>query len=247
MTTIRHLRSSRAELIAQAIEQDIRQDALPPGTRIGTRAELRERFAAAPATVSEALRVLETRGLTTTRPGPGGGIFVAAVSRQVRLRDALLDFDTGAAQYADCLIVRNALEPLVCREAARTCTADDAVELRAIVSRMATRRDDPKGFLLLGWELHRRLANMCQNLALRGLYLTLLEFVESGLNDVQPLESHGFARDLAIHAELAEAVISGDADQLERAVRQHAPSVDELEVPSPVDAEAPPRASSAGG
>jgi GntR family transcriptional repressor for pyruvate dehydrogenase complex len=227
-TSHRSIRFSRAELIAQAIESELREREVALGARIGTRAELRARFAVAPATVSEALRILETRGLITTRPGPGGGIFAARAPQQVLLRDALLEFETGEAPYADCLIVRNALEPLVCRQAARHCTPDDAADLRSIVARMTAAGGDPQALLLLGWQLHRRVAGVCRNVPLRSLYLTLLDFVESGLREVHAADSQVYGRDLEIHAELAEAIVAGEPERLERAIARHTPRVDEL-------------------
>ena len=47
------------------------------GERLATKDDLRKRFRVAVATVNEAMRRLETRGLIEARPGPGGGVFVA--------------------------------------------------------------------------------------------------------------------------------------------------------------------------
>src|SRR5271170_6825514 len=69
-------RVSRAARVAEELEREILADAYRPGERLGTKEDLRERFGVAVATVTEALRLLETRGLTQARPGPGGGIFV---------------------------------------------------------------------------------------------------------------------------------------------------------------------------
>ena len=55
----------------------VQEKPLPAGYRIGTKQELCEEFGVAPATLSEALRVLRARGIIDVRPGPGGGTFVA--------------------------------------------------------------------------------------------------------------------------------------------------------------------------
>ena len=80
--------------------------------------------------------------------------------------------------------VRNALEPLVCREAAVHCKAADAKALRAIITRMQKQSGNPKAFLRLNWDLHRRMAKMAVNAPLQTLYLTLLDFVDDGLENV---------------------------------------------------------------
>jgi len=66
------MRVSRAEAVARQLESEI-LGGLEPGVRIGTKEDLRVRFGVAVATVNEAVRLLEMRGLIEARPGPGGG------------------------------------------------------------------------------------------------------------------------------------------------------------------------------
>ena len=72
-------RVSRAELVARELEREI-GDGLQAGERLGTKDDLRKRFRVAGATVNEALRLLEMRGLVEpalvcerARVGPTGG------------------------------------------------------------------------------------------------------------------------------------------------------------------------------
>jgi DNA-binding FadR family transcriptional regulator len=67
------VRVSRAELVARELEREIAAG-LEAGTRLGTKDDLRKRFRVAVATVNEAVRLLETRGLIEARPGPGGDV-----------------------------------------------------------------------------------------------------------------------------------------------------------------------------
>src|ERR671933_989004 len=112
-------RVRRAEAVARDLEAQILGGALAPGARLGTKDDLRQRFGVAVATVNEAVRLLEMRGLIEARPGPGGGVFVAASSVRAALRRGNLRATWGPARVDDCLVVRNGLEPLVCHEAAR--------------------------------------------------------------------------------------------------------------------------------
>src|SRR3954467_4617463 len=116
-------RVPRAEAVARDLEAQILGGGLAPRERLGTKEDLRQRFGVAVATVNEAVRLLETRGLIEARPGPGGGVFVANSSVRVALKRGNLEATWGAARVDDCLAVRNGLEPLVCREAARHRTA----------------------------------------------------------------------------------------------------------------------------
>src|ERR1019366_10124334 len=110
-------RFSRAARLAEEFEARIRREERQPGERIATKHELRERFGVASATINEAVRLLETRGVIEARPGPGGGIFVArsAVRSAVRFAHVhtVLGFPSESTTYRDCLLVRDALEPLI--------------------------------------------------------------------------------------------------------------------------------------
>src|SRR3954469_2979267 len=121
-TTDSFLTSSRislGEAIARELEQEITGGELIPGQRLGTKEELRGRFGVALATINEAIRLLEMRGMLTARPGPGGGVFVTHASTRARLNHFVMGYKWNEAAIADHHTVRNALEPLVCREAAQ--------------------------------------------------------------------------------------------------------------------------------
>lgn len=66
--TLLAARVSRAELVARELEREIVDDR-QAGERLGTKDDLRKRFGVAVATVNEAVRLLETRGLIEARPG----------------------------------------------------------------------------------------------------------------------------------------------------------------------------------
>jgi DNA-binding GntR family transcriptional regulator len=68
---------------------------------------------------------------------------------------------------------------------------------------MRKQSDDPKAFLRLNWDLHRRMARMAVNAPLKTLYLTLLDFVDDGLDDVTSDEFFDAAENLAVHEELS--------------------------------------------
>ncbi len=226
MASTEPVRISRAEELSRRLEQEIVDNGLSAGERLGTKEDIRNRFGYAVATVNEALRLLETRGLIEARPGPGGGMFVASPSSRVRLNHLVLGFKVDDAPFTDCLAVRNALEPLVCREASLHCKAADAKALRQIISRMQKQTVNPKAFLRLNWDLHRRMAKMGTNAPLKTLYLTLLDFVDDGLDNVTGDEFFDAEENLAVHEELVEAVIDGDPKRLGKAIERHTPMAD---------------------
>src|SRR4051812_29480517 len=213
-------RVPRAEAVARDLEAQILGGGLAPGERLGTKDDLRQRFGVAVATVNEAVRLLEMRGLIEARPGPGGGVFVANSSVRVALKRSGLQATWGAARFADCLAVRNGLEGLVCRDAAAHRTQEDLAALREIVDEMERRGDDPDAYFALNWALHRRIARGCRNAPLHSIYLTLLDFLEDGLRPGDLREFRPDA-DVAIHRELVDAIEEGPGPRLDAAGERH--------------------------
>jgi len=219
-------RVSRAARLADELEVRIRSEERRPGERIATKLELRERFGVAAATINEAVRLLEARGVIEARPGPGGGIFVArsAVRSAVRFAHmhTVLGFPFESATYRDCLLVPDTLEPLICRDAAIAHTARDIGALEAILERMEEHIDDPAGYFKGNWELHRVIAGLSANAPLRSIYLTLSDGLESMLDDSVIAHFDGPAS-VAIHRELVAAIDEGPGPRLEAAIAAHTP------------------------
>jgi DNA-binding FadR family transcriptional regulator len=215
-------RVSRAARVAGELEREILAEGYEPGERLGTKEELRERFGVAVATVTEALRLLETRGLTEARPGPGGGIFVAGKVKRLTLMHNVLGLASDAAVYRDCLRVRDTLEPLVCRDAAHHRRARDVRDLELIVERMTEHESDPPGYFTLNWELHRRLVALSLNAPLRTIYSALIDYLESELDHAVYHRFDGVAN-VAVHRELVAAIAEGSGPRLEAAIAAHAP------------------------
>jgi DNA-binding FadR family transcriptional regulator len=213
-------RVSLAESIARTLEAEVMEGTLERGTRLGTKEELRQRFGVALATVGEAVKLLEMRGVLVTRPGPGGGVFVNDASARVRVNQFVMGYRWSEAEAIHHHAVRNALEPLICRHAAGACTPADARELRTQVEGMRAEMDDALLYLRLTWALHRRIAQLCPNTPLRDVYLTMLEFLEDSTEQViiAPFNAH---RHFVIHRELIEAIAAGPGERLDQAIAAH--------------------------
>src|SRR6266545_3058570 len=179
-------RVSRAEALARRLEARILDGGTRAGDRVGTKEDLRERFGVAVATVNEAIRLLQARGLVQVRPGPRGGVFASEPSPFVRLGHQVLALKHEGVRAADCLQVRDALEPVITVEAASFCSPADAADLRGRMERMQAAAGDPTAFLRANWDLHRRIADITPNRILRNLYVSLLDATESELGAVIP-------------------------------------------------------------
>jgi DNA-binding FadR family transcriptional regulator len=215
-------RVSRAELVARELEREI-VDEREPGQRLGTKDDLRRRFGVAVATVNEAVRLLETRGLIEARPGPGGGVFVSSSSVRIAMSHLVLGFKSGTTSYEECLEVRDALEPLIDAHAARYHRAADIRELKRIVKAMERAEDDPAAFFKANWALHRRIAELCRNAPLRTMYLAVLDFLELGLARAEFTEFDGKGL-MTVHRDLVDAIDAGEGPALDAAIAAHKPT-----------------------
>lgn len=213
-------RLSRAEALAREIEEEISAGVLTTGDRIGTKEELRQRFSVAAATVNEAVKLLDTRGLIDARPGPGGGVFVASPASRRRGGPLIMGFEWTEATTADYHEVRGALEPLICRHAARNHTDWDIRALRAILAEMQANLDKPQAYMRYNTAFHRRIAKLTSNAPLRSLYLTLLDFFEHDLGR-EPFPATLNPLNIDIHQELLDAIDLGEGPELEAAMRRH--------------------------
>ncbi|MGW3614707.1 FadR/GntR family transcriptional regulator [Micromonospora sp. NPDC005163] len=215
-------RSSRADAVANSIEEQIATQGLPPGHRLGTKESLRREYDVAVATFNEAVRLLSARGTVAVRPGVNGGIFVASPTALVRLGRKMLELSGESVSVADCLMMRDALDPLVVREATRHRNAQDVRELRKIVRQMTAVDLAIAEYLRINWALHRRMAEITPNQILRHTYLSLLAFVESRLQGVTADEpARGSTDGPQVHEELVEAIASGDVERADRAASRH--------------------------
>jgi DNA-binding FadR family transcriptional regulator len=214
-------RVSRAELVARELEREIVDD-LEAGTRLGTKEDLRQRFRVAVATINEAVRLLETRGLIEVRPGPGGGVFVSRPSARVAFSHAVLGFTSDSTTYEQCLELRDALEPLVDRYAARYHKPADIRALKKVLGKMERSTSDPHAFFQANWALHRRIAKLCRNAPLRSVYLTMIDFLQDSVDHAEFPDFDGEAL-LSVHRDLVTAIDAGEGPQLDAAVAAHEP------------------------
>jgi DNA-binding FadR family transcriptional regulator len=213
-------RVSLAEAVARELEGEITGGSLEPGERLGTKEELRARFDVSLATINEAVKLLEMRAMVSARPGPGGGVFVTSASTRVRMNHFVMGYRWNDATVADHHAVRNALEPLVCREAADFHNERDMRVLDRMLDAMEKHVDDPLEYLRHTWALHRRVAKICRNFALHSIYLTVLDWLEDGAErvEIEPFEA---LEHLKVHRDLVAAIDAGRGKKLEAAIAAH--------------------------
>ncbi len=162
--------------VAKSLEGEIVSEGWKAGHFIGRRQELATRFGVAPATLGEAIQLLRSRGIVDAKPGPGGGIFVAARSPFMQLSDQLLQLREGKATASDCLRVLDALDGLVLHDAIEHADDEDVVEIVSLADRLRAAWDT-EGASAAIWALHARIAAISPNELLRSLYTNLVDYI----------------------------------------------------------------------
>ena len=215
---------SAADGIAGAVEARIRRDRLPAGYRIGTKQELCEEFGVAPATLSEALRLLRARGVIEVRPGPGGGTFVADAPPLTRLAQTVLELRNDGATAGDVVGVLDALDEAVIRDAALHRGARDLRDLDTLMGKLAATWHDPAEGSRCNWRLHRRIAEITPNVVRRAFYQNMADYVE-GERFQAPLPVPGFRFDseerLRVHYDIVAAIRSRDVEAARKVALRH--------------------------
>lgn len=216
---------SVADAVVEALEDRIRTEALPAGTHLGTKHDLCQEFAVAPATLGEALRVLRARELVEVRPGPGGGIFVAKQPPLIKLAHSVLKLRQRGATVNEVIGVLDALDEAVMRDATMHRKEKDLRDLDILVDELTLVWHDPHKGLHCNWRLHRRIAEITPNLVLRTFYQNLIDYIEGEMSSSEAVEVPGFRVDseerLRIHVDLVEAIRSGDVETANEAIARH--------------------------
>lgn len=213
-----HRSEKVSELVARGILEDIVARDLSPGTMLPSEAQMLDQYQVGRASLREALRILEVHGLIRVKPGPGGGPMLADVQSRDFGRTATFFFHAKRAKFLDLLEARLVLEPLMARMAATNSAA--ASKLQANLRSAEDLLDDPgPRWGQISNEFHSMVAGLTGN--------PILDLVGSSLNDihadrVRPIFPVGSrAGVLRVHGKIADAIISGDADQAEHLSRRH--------------------------
>lgn len=123
----------RTDEICDGIMGWIVEDRLKPGDRLPQERELMARFKASKSTVREALKALQTQGLITTRTGPGGGAFVAALDGNRAMELLSNYFYFRHPTIGDIYALRKALEPQMAASLAGRLTDEDFQRLEETI------------------------------------------------------------------------------------------------------------------
>ena len=191
-----------ADVLAARLRDLIVQGHFAPGDFLPTERELVAEAALSRTSVRDALRILETDGLITTKVGRAGGSMVTLPGRASVARSVELFVRTHGIQLEALLECRVAVEPTLARLAARRRTAAQLAEMSAIHEAFVASLDDVPLYKKINLDWHLAIARASGNQPLTAM----LEAIAMPIRDAMDYQ-HVTTPDLRAIAVKAHTVI----------------------------------------
>lgn len=168
-----HYGVSKAEHVARLLLNRIISADMKPGSSFGTEAELLEKFQVSRPTLRESLRILESQGVLTLRPGPRGGIMVAKPSINVIAHTLSVFLRLNGVPFVEILRARMAIEPVLARDAALYGNDSDFDEMEDSIKRLEAGGDDNEVVYRENRAFHSVIARAASNPVLEAFWETI--------------------------------------------------------------------------
>lgn len=168
-----HYGVSKAEHVARLLLNRIISADMKPGSSFGTEAELLEKFQVSRPTLRESLRILESQGVLTLRPGPRGGIMVAKPSINVIAHTLSVYLRLNDVPFIEILRARMAIEPILAKDAAIYGSEADFDEMEDSITRLARAGDNTEVVYRENRAFHSVIARAASNPVLEAYWETI--------------------------------------------------------------------------
>ncbi len=205
--------------VADQIERYVEGNGLSPGDRLPGERELCELLGVSRASVREALRSLQTRGVVGVRHGKG--VFVAtpaegerAMQRFARLREVGME---------ELFAMREVLEVPAAGWAATAATDEQLQQLVVTFERLeqaVLARSPATELQAMDARLHLQIAEYASNRFLAMTQTALQEMLARSMDTTLAIAGRP-ARSVREHADIVEALLARDANRAKAAARRH--------------------------
>jgi DNA-binding FadR family transcriptional regulator len=211
---------SASEVIADRLVTAIALGVFVQGQRLPAERELAASLDVSRTTVREALSRLAATGYVDVRRGRSGGAFVTATAGPETDEMIRRTLAPGWQQLDRLFDFRALIEPLIARTAAARRTPEAADQIRSALAAYQGAGDDREASSRADGALHRAIAEATGNPYLIDLSDRIRHAVSLGFR-AEPYSLAIRERALVEHAELAQAVVDGDAERAGRLAAQH--------------------------
>lgn len=218
-------RLKRSEALARQIVEEVLGDGLEPGDVLPPENDMLKRYDVGRATLREALRLLESQGLVSLKPGPGGGPVMSEVDAGKLGRTSTLFFRVAGATYRELCEAMITLQPWLAGLAAnRRDPAAAQNELEAVMAAADAVGPDREGLWRTAPQFHDTLYKLSGNLVLSTFVSALGSLMRDHVLSAVDLSAKRETF-LQAHHDLANAVIDGDVRTAEEVARLHVEDV----------------------
>jgi DNA-binding FadR family transcriptional regulator len=214
---------SRAEAVAEAVQDEIATSGAATGDHLGLRTELIERHGVSPSVMNEALRLLRDRGIVTVRPGPSGGVFVAQQPAQVRLGAIDLWFSTAVPNPRELFEARTFFDDTFAVLAVDRAGPNDVRAMESALHDMRRHADDAGAYMRATVDFHTAVAHAAGPTVVVGLYETVLALLRAGVVRAAFVEPRDelVAHAVGVHEGMAAAIRDRDPDAMAKLLTLH--------------------------
>jgi DNA-binding FadR family transcriptional regulator len=210
-----------SEVLATRLRDLIVEGRFAPGDFLPTERELVVESGLSRTSVRDALRVLETDGLISTKVGRTGGSMVTLPGRDTVARSVELFVRTHGIRLESLLECRVAVEPTLARLCAQRRTETDLAEIGAIHQRFVASVDDVPLYKNINLDWHLAIARASGNEPL----MALMEAVSMPIRDAMdyrhvttPELRQGAVR---AHTVILKAIADQDGDAAFKRMERH--------------------------
>jgi DNA-binding FadR family transcriptional regulator len=211
-----------SEILTNFLREKILDGTYAAGESLPTERELAEVSGLSRASVREALRMLETEGLISTRTGRTGGSAVQLPGQDALDRSIDLFVRAQRIRFGTLLEVRETTEPQLARLAALHRTEADLERLERLHAEMAKHTGPAADWTDLNVAWHEAVATASHNSLLVAFWRAISRMMRAAANiDVLTNTPALVAAVLKVHRQVLDAIRAGDGDAAARRMGRH--------------------------
>lgn len=216
------------EQIVDSIQEMIVENQLQPGTRLPSERDLAQQLGVSRATVSEAIRSLEQRGLVQRRVGDG--TYITDKTRSAFIESMEWLFTVRSCTYEDLMIFREMTEPGIAGLAAERATPEDLTRIKLYLDEAeeAWDKGDTDKHVAADARFHEALALTSRNELVIAVVAGIQQVLRSAIaaqhrassDASKGVKSKG-AEGIRSHRPIYEAIAAHDPAKARKAMEEH--------------------------
>ncbi|SAK94592.1 GntR family transcriptional regulator [Caballeronia temeraria] len=209
------------DMLAARLRNQILSGNLIAGQQLPSERDLMEQTGISRNAVREALRILETEGLVTTKLGRYGGSFVCQPTDEMFARYLTIFSRSHSIPLKSLVQARQALEPQVALLATINRTEEDLSELSAAIKQLE-KTEDPASFLDMNIRCHLLIAKASGNQLLQVFLSSLSGLIRDVAGEMEDVMVSSVRKDvLRFHQQIFDAIKRQDTEAAVRRMTRH--------------------------